>query len=357
MKDKKKHCALAALSEHLRCFIPSITNTYVCPTCLVHVPLSKPDLVSKAHIIPQSAGGGITTWLCRKCNSDFGRRQDKWFGEYLQITKNSLSPFDTPTKAQKFELDGIRFGGTYCTNSVGEIEFVIDPMRTSPASLNELQIRSRSTGFDRSSVSFSVPLLANQDLINPGFLTAAYLLWFRELGYSWVLQAHLSEVRDQIRNPESKILKYRYVFAQRGAFVEKPWIGFLKANEEIYLASAIADRIVVFPAADRLPKSWLDLPTSSTTNYRQLEFFRGANYQGPLGIMYQDRVLVMPDQMLQSELKGVFALYPGWEADPIQMYPIPEGEYKRQASGENVKILKARGRLELPDSNTGVVDE
>ena len=44
---------------------------------------------------------------------------------------------------------------------------------------------------ERHTVAFPIPTLGHTELLEIGFLTAAYLLWFRELGCSWALHRHL----------------------------------------------------------------------------------------------------------------------------------------------------------------------
>jgi hypothetical protein len=69
-------------------FFPSTKNHFMCPTCLDKIPLTQKDLISEAHIIPESAGGKPETFLCRKkCNSFFGTNQDKWFGEIIRLNR------------------------------------------------------------------------------------------------------------------------------------------------------------------------------------------------------------------------------------------------------------------------------
>src|SRR5687768_13058643 len=102
------------LAASLQQFYPEMVGHWMCPTCLRVIPCSRPDEVSEAHIVPQAAGGSITTVLCTPCNSRFGAQQDRWLGEFLRMLRsNQPFPFSAPTRSHVLELDGIRVGGRY----------------------------------------------------------------------------------------------------------------------------------------------------------------------------------------------------------------------------------------------------
>lgn len=79
---KRKNEVAAKLACSLTEFYPECADQFLCPTCLRFVPLNRPEDISEAHIVPRAAGGRVATVLCRKCNSTFGTRQDKWMAEY-----------------------------------------------------------------------------------------------------------------------------------------------------------------------------------------------------------------------------------------------------------------------------------
>lgn len=93
MKKVTKKKILEMLSENLQVFYPSLKNHFMCPTCLRKIPLNEKHNISEAHIIPNSAGGKLKTYLCRDCNSMFGTKQDKWFGELIRIADDENASF------------------------------------------------------------------------------------------------------------------------------------------------------------------------------------------------------------------------------------------------------------------------
>jgi hypothetical protein len=157
MKRKKKSLALSHLAQHLHRFYPELSDCFVCPTCLAKIPLSKTSQISEAHIIPDAAGGRLRTYLCRDCNSMFGAKQDKWFGEYAHLRKEKKDLLETRVKAGYFKIDGIRYGGTFTADRKHGLELIINKNRTEPEALKELERRSRMEGFDNAQISIPIP--------------------------------------------------------------------------------------------------------------------------------------------------------------------------------------------------------
>src|SRR6476661_3527886 len=137
MKSKRKSLVLGRLAQHLRSFYPELSDHFICPTCLAKIPLSKASQVSEAHIVPQAAGGKLRTYLCRDCNSTFGAKQDKWFGEYAHLSREKRDLLETRIKASHFDIDGVRYGGTFIADRTSGLEFYIDLTRTAPEALRE----------------------------------------------------------------------------------------------------------------------------------------------------------------------------------------------------------------------------
>ena len=178
-------------------FYPEAAGHYLCPTCLRHVPLSQPEEITIAHILPRAAGGGLTTLLCKRCNSTFGSRQDRWMGEYMRLVQ-AKGAIDTVGQRGYFEVGGVRVGGRYRTSPDGGLEFLIRTDKTSPANLAAVTEQFRNAS--AKGVTLTIPLpkvFKNKESVTIGFITAAYLMWFRELGYSWALQKHLARIIHQ----------------------------------------------------------------------------------------------------------------------------------------------------------------
>jgi hypothetical protein len=356
MKHKRKDLILGRLAQHLRSFYPELSNHFICPTCLAKLPLSKTSQVSEAHIVPEAAGGIMRTYLCRDCNSAFGSKQDKWFGEYAHLRRENKDLLETRVKARHFNIDGVRFGGTFTADRQRGLELFIDRSKTAPEALKELERRSRLEGFDGAKISIPIPLMANEALLNVGFLTAAYLLWFHEFGYSWVLQDHLAAVREQIRSPEKQIIKEKYAVQCQELYFDRPWVGVVRHQGEIVLVAAIADRLVSLPAVDRpgLPFADLSQPKGMfTADYRRLDLYQQHRFDGPLAIAFENRFLVMPDVLLRRSADGHVMMYPSWTSDPMIMGFTSEEEYKAISKLPNVQKVTAKYQAHIPPHDTG----
>jgi HNH endonuclease len=331
----------------------------MCPTCLRVIPWRWHREASEAHIVPQAAGGRITTVLCRQCNSRFGTQQDRWFGEALQVLRSDQPfPFSTPTRNNYFVFDGIRVGGTCDIHPDFGIRFIMDFERTRPAALTAV-VRSTLIEVLRSrlpeqnpavhTVSFPIPLMEHEELIEIGFLTAAYLLWFRELGYSWALQHHLEPIREQIRNPTQQVLRRRFSAVLDESMFDPPWIGIGEVAGELTLLAAIADHLVFLPAADRpnfydaLPDHFeglsLDLP-------RPLQFYKEHRFGGPVGILFGTRAVVVPDVLRTVFTQGYFINFPPGGGAPHLLYPLPQDQQQRALKSPNVIHIDLRFPVE-----------
>ncbi|HKI05799.1 MAG TPA: HNH endonuclease [Thermoanaerobaculia bacterium] len=359
MKNKRKSLVLGRLAEHLRSFYPELSHHFICPTCLVKIPLSKASQVSEAHIVPEAAGGSLKTYLCRDCNSNFGAKQDKWFGEYAHLRREKKDLLETRVKASYFEIDGIRYGGTFFADRQSGFKFYIDQTRTAPEALKELERRSRMEGFDGAKISIPIPLMANEAIIDVGFLTAAYLLWFHEFGYSWVLQDHLAIVRAQIREPEKMIIQDKYAVRCQGLYFDRPWVGVVRHQGEIVLVAAIADRMVSLPAVDRpgLPFADLSQPKGMfTAAYRRLDLYQQHRFEGPLAILFENRFLVMPDVLLRRSVDGHAIMYPAWTSAPVVMSFVSEEQATAISTLPNVQTVEAKYQPHIPPRDTGRPD-
>ena len=273
IKNHKKSLILGRLAKSLTTFYPTLDGHFMCPTCITAFPASERSRITEAHIVPRAAGGSLKTYVCKDCNDKFGSNQDRWLGEYLQLrrrmhAKEDVTILDAPTKPGHFMIDGTRVQGTFGTEPSGAIGFYIYTDQTSPEALRRVLSNPPKT------ITAPVPLLSRQDLVDVGFLTAAYLLWFKEFGYSWGLQAHLDQVRQQIQAPTSRIIDARYWITCPGTFVDRPWVGVAFIRNEAVLVAALADRLIILPPADRKNVySILDEEFEGlTSRYHQMHF-------------------------------------------------------------------------------------
>jgi hypothetical protein len=348
---KSRDIIVKCLAASLQQFYPEFAGSWMCPTCLRVIPCLQREEVSEAHIVPESAGGRITTVLCRPCNSQFGAQQDRWFGEALRVLRSGQPLLaSAPTKNNYFMFDGIRVGGTCDFHPDFGLRFIMDFERTSPVALKAvlrsnllsvLRSRLAQLGPETHTVSFPVPLIEHEELIEIGFLTAAYLLWFRELGYSWALQRHLEPIRELIRNPTRQVLPRKFAAVCEGTMYDPPWIGLGEVAGELALMAGIANHLVFLPPADR-PNFYEVLPNRfhglSVDLPRALRFYKGHQFGGPVGILWGTRAVLVPDIFQLGCPRGGFIYFPPGGGAPRMLYRIPEDQEEQVLRSPSVVI-------------------
>jgi hypothetical protein len=224
-----------------------------------------------------------------------------------------------------FSISGTRVGGEFRIRPDGGIDFLVDVGRTSPAALEHVQ-RQAATG--EITVTIPVPLMENRELIDFGLLTSAYLLWFKELGYSFALQAHLDQVREWILNPSGSTLPKSVGVVSSTKFFDWPWIGIGQVADEICLMAGIADRILFLPPVDRpdlyghLPKDFTGIALADGA-YRVVWFYQHHQFDGPLAVAYHDRMVVFPDVLYARPKECRVLLFPPGVPEPQLLYPTP----------------------------------
>lgn len=301
----------------------------------------------------------MTTLLCRRtCNNAYGAMQDKWFGEYLNLIRPPASGIlHAKHQDGHFEVDGQRINGRYQVSGNGRIQFLVLVYKNSPEAMSAFDQRMAEARFRGSfQLSFSVPILVNKQVINSAFLTAAYLLWFRQLGYSWALQSHLDPIREQIRKPDQQVLPKSFSAACTNVYFEPPWIGTGYIAGQLVLFAAISNRIVFLPPVDHpnlyelLPKDFSGLKSDEV---KPLTLSRHNEFYGPLGLLLGDRLIVGPDAMLRGTVPGHMILLPPSGGKPRILSQISDEEYERLLDLPNAVRTNVRPDIRLPSRDTG----
>jgi len=344
-------------SRSVEKFYPELREVFICPICLRRRPVDDISEITQAHILPKAAGGRWTTLLCRRCDNTFGTHQDKWFGEYLNLIK-SPSPdiFRAKHQAGHFHISGQRVNGRYRVKANREIEFLVVVQDNSPEAMRAFDLKmaeARAKGSFR--VSLPVPIMQNRQLIDAAFLTAAYLLWFRELGYSWALQSHLDPIREQIRKPDQQLLPKSFSAACPGAFFEPPWIGTGYIAGQLVLMTAIASRMVFFPPADH-PDTYALLPEDLSgleIDGRILHRSHHNEFYGPVGLLIGDRMVVAPDVVLRGGIAEAMIRFTPGGGKPDVLRPVSEEEFEQMAQQPNAAINNVQPDVRIPATDTG----
>jgi len=283
-------------------------------------------MITRAHILPQAAGGRAFTFACKKCNSLFGSKQDRWFGEYLTLVKKEKRLLGDAVKINTFELDGIKVNGNIEETETGDLRVGIDPKRNSPDTLRKIA----NTRLHRQTISFQIPMEKHRQEIFVGALTAAYLSWFKYFGYSWALQSHLDIVRDQILNPKKDVLPKNYVARIDEYAWREPWLGVIEIKGMLCLAYGVEDLLVFLPPWDQ-ENFYGNLPRlKAGENPGRIEAFHFSDirYESAIALGYEYRQIIVPDDIKDWKVIPQFFRFPGG-GRPIKKetaFHFPNGE-------------------------------
>lgn len=378
MKKQQRTSQERRLRQDWSAFFPGDDELLVCPTCLHVVQGGGDRKKSVAHIVPSASGGGLTTFLCHGCNSAFGADRDVYFGEYLHVVLRKDRDFTSSRQMPKrFRLGGIEVGGEIRNGDDGSLEVIIDGNRSSPKALEELERKlavwkgnevGLSSEFAKDCTPPAVEGPPTMDLVfsKPAFstrgeeirkavLTASYLLWFRFLGYSWVLQAHLDSVRDAIVGKRPIDESGAIVSSWTTQNSSGPWFGIAEISGSVVPAGGFADFVCLFPAADATDFATRARSESGRTRLEVSFVFSNdaiAISIGPTGILVRDRMPVCPDQCLKQVEKAKYLLLLHDEPAPQVLRPVSGSAYDEILSQASTKRIKHAGGLVIPRAET-----
>ncbi|MFZ1233842.1 MAG: HNH endonuclease [Thiofilum sp.] len=292
------------LSRHLCTFGSGFDNKFICPTCLKSLDLElDQNTFTAGHILPQASGGKEWTLLCKACNSHFGEKQDKWFGEYLNILNNPKGTFlHAKTKSKYITLNQITVCGSINESEDGLIDIFIPINTNSPYKItalnNVLDLE------DNLEVGFQPEVLKHDNEIEVGYITAAYLMWFHNIGYNWVLQSSLDIVRQQILECNCHLDGARVIDLdlENSHYTE---IGLITQLDEIYPCCIIFDKLIVFPSPlyKVLPKNLIFKKPF------EIKFMNFAILNLPYLIFYDNCPVIIPDRLNKFPPTPDYALY------------------------------------------------
>lgn len=348
MSENKKKKILEMLSENLKVFRPDLRGVFLCPVCFKEIPLAHKSKISEAHIIPKAAKGTLKTFLCTKCNSAFGTKQDKWFGEFLNIEQSGSIFANNSSKTRAFEIDGVKINGNFREDGDGALHFYIYKDRNPPDILKKLEERQGKYPSEMS-ITVSFPVLKNQHLVNVGFLTAGYMMWFGVLGYSWVFQDHLDSVRKQILNPEKKIINTNFL-ASFDRCQLPPWVGMMPIANITVPVMGINNHVVIFPpfCHPRLYESMenrsFDLSISSIHKF---ELGPEPSYGPAQSVLCDDNLIISTFGKAQKESCHQTLWFREGEKNVTILYPISREAFEEQSKLPNAIKMNIKAEKEL----------
>ena len=356
MKTKAKKRILKMFAKHLKYFKPNLQNHFVCPTCLAEIPISDIGNISVAHIVPKSAGGKLTTFVCKQCNDIFGRKQDLWFGDALNVI-NSPYPNAISTKIRKghFEVCGVKVNGDWKMADNGGLVFDINYTKNDP-SIVRPEVIGGEKGYtgklmealneegNQKNLQIPLPILGKENYINTGFLTAAYLLWFRAFGYSWVFQNNLDIVRKQIANPDDKIISFGYCIKTKKLNMNL-WYGLIPMGDAAVPAMGLSHAFVLLPQRN-IPKFYENITKHANSfmpkDIISFNIIKEPTYGPPTGVLFEENAIILPELQSEALKSAVFLVYHRNSDKPIVMHQISKTEHEKLLKQDDVVELKTK---------------
>lgn len=260
------------------------------------------DRYTAGHIVPKSAGGKDWTILCERCNCGFGKLQDKWFGEYLSVLKNPEGTFiHAKSKSKYISVNGVTVAGTVGVSKIDGAVEVILPINLNPPGKVEALPRGETL-----TIQFTPELVKHTNEIQVGYVTAAYLTWFKEIGYNWVMQSSQQLVRKQIAECDYALGDAKVVELQDDKLHE-PAIGVIVKSGYVYPCCLMYDRAVIFPPPNGSKAPSLQAISLSGTYDVHLLQIKIAS--APYSVNFDGNLVVVPDMLRKDPPIPEYLLY------------------------------------------------
>jgi len=278
-------------NEHLRSFGSGYENIVICPTCLSQLDLDKDQKnFTAGHILPEASGGKEWTFLCRECNSRFGEKQDKWFGEYLDILYNPKGTLlHAKTKSRYITINGENVRADVNISNPEKGIDIFLPIDCNPPG----KVKNIEPGICPE-FSIKIPLVEHENEVEIGYVTAAYLYWFHEIGYNWVFQSSLDVVRKQIMECERQLDGAKVIDLDTDKS-EIQGVAVIKEGGVFYPCCVVVDKLVVFP-----PPTTVEAPSPKNTKFNspyEIKFLSLRILESPYLIIYDGGHVVVPDRL------------------------------------------------------------
>lgn len=168
-------------------------NAIICPLCWKETSLEN---LSREHVVPGAVGGSQETLTCWQCNNIDGHKLDSHLTQFQRIRDACLGHGSLKTI---MDVEGNKMTANL-ELSEGQRKFQIVAKATNPAAINAAQAELRSGNVDE--LNFTILLNYNKNRFNTALLRIAYLVLFRQFGYSYIRQEIVQVIRTRIADSD-----------------------------------------------------------------------------------------------------------------------------------------------------------
>ena len=185
-----------SMAADLSGVLPMKQNVILCPLCLEEFGEHdiNPDTLSEEHVIPQSAGGKLTTITCKKCNNTAGTDLESHFSRAFRIERARRGEGEI---TGKLKMRGGVSAPTRTTFTEQGLHINVDPK--SPYAANDLLQRFRQYAAGEREATFTLDSNVDGVKLSAAIVKMAYLALFKDWGYKYALLPNRDWVRHGIR--------------------------------------------------------------------------------------------------------------------------------------------------------------
>ena len=196
----------------------NIQDTFLCPLCLKAFgrdALEKPERLSVEHCIPGRVGGTLATatMTCTDCNNGMGSQLDAQWKRRAEVLGFLTGKSARPTDCV-LTVGGIKVRGEWSLSIDGlpKSDITLDAKRSNPKDMQAVQAAMQKLLRDPENAKFtlSFPWFKERHS-RVALLRMAFLMMFRQFGYSYILLPCMERVRRQILNPKDKTIPDAYI--------------------------------------------------------------------------------------------------------------------------------------------------
>lgn len=255
MPSDLKSASLLEISQELTRFKYELRGHFRCPTCFRDLPIENIEskdaslAITEEHVIPDAVNGKISTFLCQKCNNFFGTKQTRRLGDWIELNEGG-APFHLDPGKQRAHIlfEGKKINGQMKIADDGALEFYASRAHSDKRAYDAFWSAPKAKTV---ALNYQLEVVSKENMLRAGFLTAAYGLWFKHFGYSFVLQSSMDIVRQQIMNPDQDIMNWNYLIETPLREVANPCIGLMRFGVDYFPIALIYDHLVILPSAKR----------------------------------------------------------------------------------------------------------
>jgi hypothetical protein len=209
--------------------------------------------LSLEHVPPKSIKAVVKTMTCTRCNNTIGTKLQRFMAN--DVRRKELEAgieLKKPFRA-KVRMPGLQFD-TEITSAAGRTWHAVSPLSILPPNLKSPEAAKQIAG---TKASISLKGMGSKEALDRAYLHSSYLALFSLLGYPYIIQPFMEEIRQQIIKGQSSIgariavptkLKHRMPFIDpREKSVEVSLIGTAPDLEKSCFALVIAGELVLMP--------------------------------------------------------------------------------------------------------------